>query len=228
MKHLIASVSIAALTALSAGAVHAQTTETNASTPTTAAAQGGRDQAVYRDKDGMRVRAGTPGAVLDPKGLTVEEIDAFGKTDSAFESEEYRALAYPDGRGSKNYAAVQPIAGDNGADPVTTAAAQGGRDGSVYRDKNGMMVSEGTPGAALDPKGWTVEELEAAKKTDSAFESAEFRALAYPEGRGSKNYADVQPVADDNGADPVRTGAAQGGRDEAVFKSEDGTATATE
>jgi len=63
-------------------------------------------------------------------------------------------------------------------------------------------------------------------QADSAVESEEFTNKAYPEGRGSKNYADVEPVADDNGADTPTTAEAQGGRDEAVYKDKEET-TAT-
>ena len=63
-------------------------------------------------------------------------------------------------------------------------------------------------------------------KADSAVEAEEFTNKTYPEGRGSKNYADVEPVADDNGADAPTTSEAQGGRDEAVYKDKEAT-TAT-
>lgn len=171
MKRLIASVSVAAITAMTAGIALAGDT-------TTSNAQAG----------------------------------------SAVEREDFINKAYPEGEGSKNYAEVDPVADGNGASPVTTGAAQGGRDQSVYRDKDGNVVPEGTEGAILDTFDTTAQNN---VKADSAVESEEFTNKAYPEGRGSKNYADVEPVADDNGADAPTTAEAQGGRDGAVYKDEE-------
>lgn len=153
MKHLIASASVAAIAALSAGAVHA--------------------------------------------------------ADSAVESEEYTALAFPNGGGSKNYATVAPDASNgNGAEQIpTTAAAQGGRDEAVYRSPAEREIAA-TP---LFVRNKT--------QADSAVESSEFTELAYPDNRGSKNYAAVAPDASNgNGSERIpRAADAQGGRDEAVY-----------
>lgn len=167
MKNLIATASIAALTAFSAGALQAGSATT--------------------------------------------------KADSAVESEEFTNKAFPDDRGSKNYAEVEPVADENGAAPVTTGAAQGGRDQAVYKDAEGNIVAAGTPGAVLYST--------AGEKADSAVESEEYTNKAFPEGRGSKNYAEVEPVAEENGAETPTTADAQGSRDASVYKDAETSAS---
>ena len=148
-------------------------------------------------------------ASVSVAALAALSAGAVSAADSAVESEEFEQLAYPNDRGSKNYSTVAPDASNgNGAEQIpTTAAAQGGRDQAVYKDAN-----EGTTGTP----DITVREN---AKADSAVESEEFKALAFPDDRGSKNYADVAPDASNgNGSEDIpRAAAAQGGRDEAVF-----------
>ncbi len=104
MKYLVASMSVVAIAALSAGAVNAADTATET-----------KAQAENAFSIELKSRANA-------------------KADSAYESKEFTGLAFPEGRGSKNFATVAPDGSNgNGSHEIPRAGAeQGGRDKAVF------------------------------------------------------------------------------------------------